>query len=360
MSKTREVLNIILQRDMNCYSNNAYFLNCILAYENMYPWVYENYIQLYFTENKVMRNTGNKEVFLDFFAGWTEPRNVLKCRNYNRDVIEKVDIISFIETQILEGFYVYTYLDEYYTVFLQKQHLCHDISIYGFDRDKKELYVIGFNEVFTYTKYVIDYETFYKAYKAGLDLSNKFEPEGGINYLIGIMPDFDLEKVHKINIENMLSDLFDYLNCINTSKKFITSDPNFKMYSDENNHYGIVVYDMLIEYIETSSNLEVLDYRIFHAMYEHKNLMSKRLHYLKEEIKYPLTSDDISKVDDIADQFNKIRFKVLKHNISLQKSIRTDLIRVLREQQKVEFEALSNIYNCLKQEKVFISGGYGE
>lgn len=58
----RNELTVKVQKNINCYLFNAYYLCILLAYDNMYPWFYENYIQLYFNANKPVNFDDKKEV----------------------------------------------------------------------------------------------------------------------------------------------------------------------------------------------------------------------------------------------------------------------------------------------------------
>jgi hypothetical protein len=109
----------------------------------MLPWVYENYVQLYYCPSKAERNSSRKEVFLDFYGGFTDPQQILDFSARSRAEMEQVDIIEFIERAICNNYYFYTYIDEYYTVRKGLAHNSHDIFIYGYDRVKRNVNVIG-------------------------------------------------------------------------------------------------------------------------------------------------------------------------------------------------------------------------
>ncbi|PXV95598.1 hypothetical protein C8E03_101227 [Lachnotalea glycerini] len=342
----KKILNVVVQRKINCYSSDAYFLNLILAYPNMLPWIYENYIQLFFSSGKKVRNTNENEVFLDFFGGWTEPRKLLNCKQYDRKFLSTTDIICFIENKISDGFYLYTYIDEYYSISEGKEHYCHDISIYGYDKIKQLLHVIGFDKKGNYTTYTILYSVFRLAFESGILLSKEYDQYGGKNYLLGIAPNFSREKKYVIEPENMKSIFYDYLNNIRTIDNFVTDDPNYDLYMQPQNVYGICVYDCITEYISNFTNwTHKIDYRIFHVLYEHKKLMSDRLLYLKEELKYPISEQEIIQTNELIHSCDKARLIVLKHNIIPKEQTLSKLLNYILQISQEESKLFKQVYD---------------
>jgi len=348
MNNDRKVLKIKIQKEINCYLSNAYFLCIILAYENMLPWFFENYTQLYFCPEKSMRNSNDLEIFLDFYGGWTEPRKILQCDCINRNVLEDTDILEYIESSIREGFYLYTYIDEFYTINRQELHNSHDIFVYGFDKSKSEIMVIGFDNKYNFTDYCISYSTFRKAFVSGIQIARKTDKRNGEDYCRLIRPSFKENEKYLFNKDNFLSLLNDYLHSINTANKIITEDPNYALYKSHKNIFGISVYEKIIQYLSSVINLQInIDYRPLHTLYEHKSIMYKRLQFIFSQYNIIDRNNYIKQCMDLEIECNTLRLLCIKYNINKKPKIINTMIEKLVKQKEIENNLFPGIYNLL-------------
>lgn len=353
-NKAKKELKVVIQREINCYLHNSYFLCIILAYKNMYPWFYENYVQLYYNPDKFLRFLNIKEVWFDFYGGYTEPRRFLACRRIHLDDLKQVNILNFIKECIDSNCYLYTYIDEYYTRLQGKYHFVHDIFIYGYDEEDQKILVIGFDSKMNFTNYGVDFDQFKTAFDNGVQMAKLTDQWKGANYCLVIEPKLEEDYRHKFEMDNFLTALSDYLNSTNKNGRKNPHDTNYAIYQGENNVYGINTYDKLIECIrhdlECSSGDERLDFRPFHVFYEHKRQMRKRMEFLYTALDAgykPKLTDLITRCKNLEEVFNIIRLKSMKCVCDRDKQVLNEIISSLKTQKKIEFDLLGEIYQLL-------------
>ncbi len=338
----KKELPINVQHKINNQLCNAGFLCILLVYENMEKWLYEHYVQLYYSPNKCILSSKQKEMFLDFYGGWTEPREMLCIDSLNRKDVEKFDADSFKKI-INEEKYIYCYVDEYY---IQKsKHNSHDILIYGYDDERQVFQVVGYKERF-FQGYEVDYNTFIKAFYSGIKISKMFDTYHGVNYFLCIKPYMDKIFNYEFHLEKFEEKLYEYIDNVNTGILNACDDLNHKMYQKEDNVYGIKVYECLISEIEMcKKKLILLDYRAFHTLYEHNMLMRARLEILPVEVSKELKQ----RIDELVNISNKVRMLVMKYDFEPSLGVLERIIRETGRMYELEKESYTSLYECIYQ-----------
>jgi hypothetical protein len=360
-------LRITIQDKINNFLYNAYFLSAILAYDNFYPWFYENYVQLFFNGNKPGKY-GN-EVWLDFYGSFIEVQKLLSFEDINRNIFEKIDIIGYIEDNINNNKYIYTYFDEslfkpmnktsylYPIDDIQAEHYIHDILIYGYDQTAKRIAVLGFDNQNKFTSYEIDYDKFKSAFESGITVSKNDKRWDEYNGVYGIL--FEVKNVndfdYKFNISVFLEHLHEYIYSINSFNKqndFIDSGYSH-MYKLKDNIFGMDIYDHIIAYMENNKkNDSTLDYRIFHTFYEQKLSILDRLNYINTIYSNSTGFDNlISQFEEIFKAFKNARYHIIMYNISKKKNLLDKVISIFSMNKNKEKILLTNIYEYLKSSK---------
>lgn len=307
------------------YQYNAY-VNEILTIDNeCLPWLVNNYIQLVFYKDYI----GEKFTF-DFFTG-----NVfggiplIEYKTFEeKDILIKSESSTheFVRECIDNGFYIYTFLNEFYVPNRQaynKFDYVHDILIYGYDIDDKKYNVIGYNDNMQYKESEIHFNMFYRAFcneEHCVILYKKAE-----------------NKEYKFNIVTAYEMLNDYVDSIDSSIKLnIYHDLNAvsKCHKDYlgdrlgcNQLYGLAIYDGIILLCKHSvNNRDEVDIRTFYGNYEHKLCMLLRLAYLEDD-KYLGASNNIKILyTSIAEEAKLITNLILKYNTTRDINI---LVRVI-------------------------------
>lgn len=348
-------LEINIQKKINCFLFDAYYLCIILANEKLYPWFYENYVQLYFNPSKPMNFSNIRETWLDFYGGWTEPRKILECIEFNKSYFNSINIIEFIETSIDNNKYIYTYYDEYFinSYFRQvNRHFVHDILIYGYDKLEKNFIVIGFDAKRKFCSYTVDYCTFEQAFSSGIKLTKDIQkndiPNNGNNMhcmQISMQPDKNYNYVFKPS--NFLSNLYDYLHSEDSSLREDKNMVPFGLYKMKGNVFGVNIYNEIDKYLYKIKIEKItIDYRIFHTLYEHKNAMLERIVYISQM--YNMNQDkNIQEYKHIVDSFNNIRMIGFKYNLTKSERLLNVISSTITQEKEIEIRILSEFYNSL-------------
>lgn len=352
----RKEMKTVVQKSVNNYIFSAINLCIILAYDNLKPWFYENYIQLYYVPNKNGRYE-NSEKWLDFYGALTAPQEVLEYDRLKKDFFEDMDIIKFIESSIDKGHYIYTYYDEYYVKESYKKadnHFVHDLLIYGYDSDNKIIMAIGYSDNRTFTRYEINYKDFETAFESGLELTKNGGWDDMSFYGLKMKNRFHEDYKYNFDISRFMSKLHDYIHSVNTGKKDypeeVGSKELYSLYILKDNVYGIDINDHIIEYVRSRMEGELpLSYVIFHTLHEHKLSLIERLDYIAEEFNIQGIRELIPEYEKIVKSFDFIKLLVLKYNVKKKESLLKDIITALEPQKEREKAVLEKAYEVISQ-----------
>lgn len=341
-------ISIELQKKINNYSYNAFYLCLLLNHKGYYPWFYERYIQLCLNPSKKIKFYNKSELLLDFYNGMAEPRSMLILEELDMDHCQNLEIISYLENMIKKGFIVFTYMDEYYinkNFQDSNEHFTHDILVYGFDNYKKIFKVMGFDEQLIFHKYELDYDLFQKAFDDGL----KYSLENNLKdfYLIRMKLKYGNKYNYIFNLSFFLEQLNQYIFSINNSK---LKPSYYKIYNDENNIYGYEIYKYIISHLNSNSDGNTLDYRLFHTLYEQKSGLLERFNYIMNNYEFSKKENYIKKMDEytrIVKLFENIRLLVIKYNITKNRNIVGSIKKKLKDNYNKESGLLIDIYNLL-------------
>lgn len=308
-------LPFVIDETLRCYLCNAFFGGILSSYENMEGWIIEHYIQMFYVGNRKVLHSNYLESQINYYGGWTDPLQLFDRCLYSISLIDN-DIVFWIRKRLEEGYYCYTYVNE--ACFGKQYDNSHDIIIIGKDDLRNVFWTVGYYN----RKYKIEeisYELFSNAYKSGVEVTLKNDTGGGKEYIKLFKPRFNSSTIYKPNIKNIIVRSEEYLNSINTGILNTSNDCNHFMYEMDNSVYGIGLYKKWQEELLTHVDSEIIiDYRKFHAVYEHKLMMQRRLTYLQKEYNNVFTQN-ISDNDKLIQQASTLRLLALKYNNSLNK-----------------------------------------
>lgn len=255
---------------------NAYLLSIIGEKEDEYEWIMNNFVNLRFNSH-----TG----YDDFY------RNDMWYNCYyiteNRLTKEFLDLvfhnpIEMLTTLINADYYMYIFLNEkHIEKYGLSENFNHNAMIYGYDLDKKEVYIADFfgGNSLSFSTCALDefcngyiYQTNAQGYYEYV-WNRAFKVKKGYKY------DF--------NVHEFLIKLEDYLLSTDLGKaKYFSFDNNdveevlyFKQYDGFDYVYGISVYDA----IQNALRKKRIGRRPLHLIYEHKKLMGKRISFLSKK-----------------------------------------------------------------------------
>ena len=334
-------LPIKLQREINNLMYNAAYLCIILNYENMYPWFYEHYTQLYFTKDKIGIETNKKETFMDFYGGWTEPKGLFDVKYMTKYELEEKNKLDLIKRILNKDEYIYTYIDEYYIG--EKTHNSHDVLIYGYDDDKEEFCLLGFKDNF-FVSYTLNYSVFEKSFDSSIQIAKESITDERKYQLFSLTPLFDENTECKFDLYKFMSLFKQYLN---------SEYSNINLYNDtiyEEGFFGIQIYAKLLEALrDCCIGKQEFDYRLIHTLYEHKKIMLDRSEYiykfvLKREIQVTLQKE----LTDIVDLINNIRFKALDYIFTNDTAILYSICSEIEILYAEEMKVYNKLYNDIR------------
>jgi len=332
----------------------------LLSAPNTYPWFYSNFIQLRFDEEKFqdqlqyddekVRKSGLSDHILHIFPidemkknhkGASFYLDEITLDNSMFDFNEKT-LISEIVNYINNGFYITTHIDVSKmpgTRYYNEIPTVHSVLIYAYDLEDQCFKHIDFNENGSISILRLSFKDFLDSFFSdSVPESQRIKKMKSIYYVT-------LWKINKdynfiFNINNVKQLLSDYLNSENTSIKYSLFIPEKK------GIYGIKVYDSIIRYIQiTSSMNELIDYRVFHVLYEHKKIMTYRLEYLESIGNLDRDLRLSQKFSIIEKKANNLRNLAMKYIYTKERYI-LDLI--ITELNEICFQEKPIIEECIK------------
>jgi hypothetical protein len=152
---------------ITAYPRHANFLSILQRDILKLDWFFENYIQLQINKKDI-----ENELKLEFHIGYDTLSIIKYCPAisytlFQRDLIHKAydDIIDFIIDYIDKGYYLYFLVNTaHISAYTNTYKSNHDLMVYGYDKDKKEIYAADFFDL-KYSQESISFEELRKGYK---------------------------------------------------------------------------------------------------------------------------------------------------------------------------------------------------
>ncbi len=288
-----KIENPVKQSPIICYLHHAYALAIIMNYPQFLPWFYSHYIQLFCYINS--------KIFFNFYTPYDIFHSAPCLDNkyfHKKDVVlMNVDAKQFINDYIKEGYYVCTYLNEFYMPGKSTYKVSdfeHECLIYGYDNVNRRYSILGFNSRANYVSDYLNYEVFDAAYmhafKDDILVLSRVKPEYEPGFDVGLVKLF----------------LRDYIYSGNTSRLY-----------DERNDFvwGIKVFECLKPYLDrVVAEGSFPDFRFFHVFWEHKKCLLDRINYMLQN-GYIQSPSHYASYLDIEKKFLILRNTVYKFNL---------------------------------------------
>lgn len=317
------------------------YLNYITYYENNYDTVFMDYTNL----GEICFSSTNS----------FQPQHLVtvpwKTLIISRELLEE-NIISFIKKCINKGYYIFVYLNYKYLL-NEKMDFIHDIFIYGYDDEKKEIYMKGYNKQ-NYGEEVYKFEQVEKAFEGIRKLEN-----------VDFFSNFDVDSISLVkndekfyfefSVDYFVKDLEYYLN-----KKKYTLNYKPTVLKNRNCNTSSVVFgnesiEVLKKYIENKNvNKEKIDIRQFYFLKNNKEgFNSKWIFLLKNNyLDYENLLLDWKIVENMAEV---LLFYAMKYNVLLEKSYGNQdsiikiMLKKLEEIKNIEKNIIEKIIVKLKK-----------
>lgn len=253
-------------------------LSIISVKKDYLPWFYSNYIQVCCRKDILSR----KELFLQFYGpdqAFSAP--YLEHQYYSWEFLRKckIDIIDFVKSAIDNEYFYYGYVDDFYVHFrwdYQKNHVAHDIFLYGYDDEKKTLKSFGYTTERHLLECEISYDDFGKAFHSYLWSRSEYPWIDRI-YLFK----YTDENPYELDLICIKELIEDYYFSKNTSERY-------RRYNNpiQDSYFGRDIYKGMDNYYQLLIEDEIgIDLRVPYLFIEHKKCMQDRLEYLEEYFK---------------------------------------------------------------------------
>ena len=320
------------------YTKHAHILSIIENYEQVYPWIFSNYIQLYI--NKDFKYDSNDFYFpYPYELGFADACKWIQDQKIDKSFIYSKwkSVIDFIIDCIDSNNYVHVMINYFYVPVSRtynKNDFYHDILIYGYDSDEEILYFRDFFNSQKYSSAKVSFSDFSNAFSQG-NISSKEDYLHGMVRLYKFNNDYN----YKFNIKNITNSIKSYLS---------GSTPEYwEIYNvgdRENTVFGIEIYTTLKNYIirQASEGEFNIDIRPFYLLYDHKKIMCLRLKYLDEQgyFNYCNNERNIIAATEIEVQAKRVVNSVIKYNISKNIDLVSRITNMIDDIRHKEYEIL--------------------
>lgn len=370
MNSEKLVLPVIYP-PINAFPHQGVIFSTLYAKEECIPWIFNNYIQTFSVKDMYqdpVRN-GTIDFFYNLYGDWkyfeVKANPWLRTYSVPMDLIEKfdLDIVDVLKNQLSEERYAFFPIDRFcipaYGLQYQKEHIDHDILIYGYD-DHEGIFFAGDNAMNKYEQFTVKYDEIRNSFQ-GLrtmyrnDPDRFFYSEQSImffkvmkNYEVSGKSEVFLRETYDININSIIVGLKSYLLFPGYAASYSKSDYYV---------YGIDCYNELIKNVEIPGSLkEYIDFRGIYSFLEHKKLMLLRIKYLSKLDK--IAVEDLRLIEEdyqkIVDSFVLIVSLTLKHNIKIDlgtwdKKVPQKIAGRINDCKVNEINVLTRFVNIMEQ-----------
>lgn len=344
--------NSIIKKLDICFPPPMYYslhvaisLSIILANEENRKWFYNNFIQVSYYNGYLNDQSGH--AYSIYPATETRPgqfaaSQFLVEKHIDQNVInfKKGDIVSDTINFINEGYYVSCIADVSKlkdTTYEKRDFFAHGMMIFGYDLYKHFFYVLDFDKKRRINIIEVSFEDYYQAFSSER-LKMLFKTD--INNSI-ILYEKKRREYH-LDLEIIRDLLRDYLTAYNTSRKYALFLP-----CNENSTWGMATYGKITEYLKQVD--DYIDYRMFHAFYEHKKIMVERILFFRQDKILDIGNEVLQQLNDNKKLSEIVRMLVLKYNITRNRNLITKIINNMDIIKKNEYLAYREIIRKINE-----------
>ncbi len=317
------------------------FLSSLIQRENTaYDWIINSFVQIccYKEQKKDMRIN-----FLPSGKHHYEVNLFDLCPFVSKYCIENEMIIEnyekftdYIIQAISKGYYVSTYLEQFYGAKGKMTHEAHPVYIFGYNLDKNILYTADnyFNGKYGYLEVTLD-EADREFYQINSYSDKWFEHRTYTYKLKSMQHNFDVKLLYNL--------LNDYLNSYYST--------SYKAYEYDNMFYGIECYKAFISYVKNVviSKADYVDLKSLVFFQDYKLMMERRIEYLINN-NYLLQSEIFfkDKMKEDFFQYNIILNLAIKYNMRQEVLYLDKIIERMNKLYQEEFVFIEKLMTALK------------
>ena len=244
----------------------------------------------------------------------------------NGETAQYIKFTDYIEFQINNNYCLEDCLDRYYFKFSEcykSEHYIHSTFIFGYDNERKEVYIVDFFDDGKYDKKIVSYD----------EINESMNNDWIINLFKKWNDSYEFD-------EQLMNLYFnDYLNSCDSFNRFRFSNKSY----NKDVIYGLEYYDFSQKLIDN----DFIDVRMFHILVDHKVLMKYILDYLDSIGLYK--NEKIEKLkamnEDLIRKSTSLRNSVIKYTISPKSSLLCHIDNEIKLLKQLDFEFVNAILN---------------
>jgi hypothetical protein len=316
----------LYESQINTYHLHADILAISPNNDSKKIWLANNFIQLEAPCIDSFSDSGEPHDYerLDFYFPFSIWRSCpfIYYQRVNKNIINSLsNIIDFVENSINNNCYVYTYVDRYYIPEMNKFHKyndIHDMFIYGYDEIEKMIYACEYINGF-YSKIKISYQDFTNAYNHSIVDNVFFDAKNEIE-IISYKETFD----DRLDITYIYDAIKGYLESDIILPYYYTQKAAW--YKKSNCNFGLKTYENLNRILKKYIDNEVAftTRRFINAWRTHKILMMERIKYIGESGYLNNAAYIYNQYKPLADKSKILVNKLLKYELTKNKSLILD------------------------------------
>lgn len=291
-------LPVVLQTERTASQCIGLPLCVILTEPKLLPWYYEQFVEIF------LFNGAFQYMGMDFqFLGYNF--DIFQYYRMNLDKSQKETIVDYIKERMTEAYYAYINVDIFYipqTSKYMKEHLYHDMLLYGYDDKRQCFLAVLFNQEEKLAKVEIRFEDIRKAACHIPDNPDNF-------YDVTVFKLHNYSRPYPFDLNRFLLSLNRYL-----QSEDRTADAFFTRYIRMESHYR---YDFGIQgerkLLEGLLDSDKNHFREMHFMWEHKQGLIQRFSYIVSQYPYcEGIQEEVAELERITEQFALVRMLYIR------------------------------------------------
>ena len=290
--------------EVTCYPATSEACGILFAEPAIHDWMFNNFIQIFEVDESHVIDYYDFAIDKNPFLSYNEIEYTFLMKNWD-------GILDFIKSAIDDDYYVRLFANtskiEAYDFLYNQQH---DLIIYGYDFEEKNLFVADHFKGGKFSKEVCAFQEFLEAFDSyKLELFSSLPAFMRSVQMIKKETDFlrlrysmytpkQMDTMLTFNIKRIVESLQDYIEC-HPTRGWFTRGTVMGEYYSKTHRWGWECYSTLCDLVDElfdEGKYNLLARQSFFLMYNHKTVMVKRLELLKRKGLLKNAESNIAKI----------------------------------------------------------------
>lgn len=284
----------------HAYLHEANTFSVLMAYPQFSGYLNSVFFQLRWAKNWLFTHMPH-----NIYTG----APFLRTESFYRGSVRNTDfdIIDFITDSVDASMYVAMYVNEQYLPCIGGSLRMHNTFVYGYDHSAGNLHILGYDTRGHYGELTCGFDEFRQAH----DFCSDSEYEPGARIARFAIQETDARPldfhclrrlIHAYRVGENLDDQ------ISERENFCHEKPAV---------WGIDCLERVKDYYwQECEKGAYLDIRAAYALFENKQYMLRRLHFIQEQIRTPMLAQPIGVYEEITRQAERIKYAILHYNMT--------------------------------------------